>query len=425
MLTRIILVFFVYASCVYSQNNWKIFYSENQFRDVEVDEENNIWVASLRGNEGIKGLLKFDGDQWTTFLYPQQIQYVNDIEIDNSNNIWVAHKGGVISFNGIEWGSTISDTLYDFQETFASKLFVDVDNNLWMSNRWYYLILYANDKKEVFDFREILSAENCWVYGTESDSQGNLFVFVRTKKNTSYHISYYTLKYTNQIWEIVCVIDENMWEGLFSDFNGLHIDNQNNIWLSTYDNLVMWNGSYFEIFEIDIPTLPNDIESDSEGNIWIGTTNDGIIKFDREQYFHYNSETTNYPNKNILEINFNKTGKLWVVLKNYGFLSLEEESLPTNISTNENYFVQFDLSQNYPNPFNPTTTIRYTIHEAGRVQIKVYNLLGSEVNSLLDTYRQAGTHEVRFDSQNLASGIYYYKIITKNHTKINKMTLLK
>ena len=101
---------------------------------------------------------------------------------------------------------------------------------------------------------------------------------------------------------------------------------------------------------------------------------------------------------------------------------------------------EFSLSQNFPNPFNPTTTINYTIPEvisnpAGRernlfVTLKVYNVLGKEVATLVNEEKQPGVYSVEFDSysdegQNLSSGVYYYTISAGNYNQSKKMILLK
>ena len=86
---------------------------------------------------------------------------------------------------------------------------------------------------------------------------------------------------------------------------------------------------------------------------------------------------------------------------------------------------RFDLSQNYPNPFNPTTTIKYQIPEETFVGIKVYNLLGSEVTTLVNEMRTVGTYEVKFNASQLTSGIYIYKIQAGQFSQMKKMVLVK
>jgi hypothetical protein len=72
--------------------------------------------------------------------------------------------------------------------------------------------------------------------------------------------------------------------------------------------------------------------------------------------------------------------------------------------------IKHELSQNYPNPFNPTTTIKFTLPSMEVVNITLYNTLGQKVRTILNKSMKAGLHEVKFNAQNLASGVYYYKI---------------
>ncbi|MGB5895936.1 MAG: T9SS type A sorting domain-containing protein [Ignavibacteriaceae bacterium] len=83
------------------------------------------------------------------------------------------------------------------------------------------------------------------------------------------------------------------------------------------------------------------------------------------------------------------------------------------------------LAQNFPNPFNPSTKISYGIQEAGVVTIKVYNILGSEVVTLVNEHKPAGNYEVSFGEVELASGIYIYRLTANNFIQTRKMILEK
>jgi hypothetical protein len=87
--------------------------------------------------------------------------------------------------------------------------------------------------------------------------------------------------------------------------------------------------------------------------------------------------------------------------------------------------IEFALEQNYPNPFNPATTIKFSIPEASEVTLKVYDVLGREVRTLVNELRNAGSHEVNFDASNLASGMYIYSIEAGEFISSKKMILLK
>ncbi|MBI9072128.1 MAG: cellulase family glycosylhydrolase [Melioribacteraceae bacterium] len=95
------------------------------------------------------------------------------------------------------------------------------------------------------------------------------------------------------------------------------------------------------------------------------------------------------------------------------------------IENNTELPVSFELQQNYPNPFNPTTTINYAIAESGEVSLKVFDVLGNEVSTLVDGYKPKGIYSVSFNAANLSSGIYYYTISTREFRNTKTMILLK
>jgi hypothetical protein len=87
--------------------------------------------------------------------------------------------------------------------------------------------------------------------------------------------------------------------------------------------------------------------------------------------------------------------------------------------------LEYTLYQNYPNPFNPLTTINYTLPKAVYVNLKVYNLLGQEIVTLVDKEMPLGIHHVIWNAQAVPSGVYFYKITAGNFQKINKMIVIK
>lgn len=105
-----------------------------------------------------------------------------------------------------------------------------------------------------------------------------------------------------------------------------------------------------------------------------------------------------------------------------GVISLNQT---VNISDENIIEDKFRLKQNYPNPFNPSTTISYSIPTESFVSLKIYNLLGSEIKSLINEYKNPGDHNYILNASSMSTGVYFYKIVAGNFTKTRKMILSK
>ncbi len=110
----------------------------------------------------------------------------------------------------------------------------------------------------------------------------------------------------------------------------------------------------------------------------------------------------------------------WVV-SNGGLITGVGSGNTAEINIPESY----KLSQNYPNPFNPTTKISFTIPKSELVSLRIYNVLGKEVMTLVNEVKNAGTFEVQFDASNLSSGAYFYRLESGNFVDTKKMMLMK
>ncbi len=128
----------------------------------------------------------------------------------------------------------------------------------------------------------------------------------------------------------------------------------------------------------------------------------GFIGIDQSDFFgHYN----------LFLIGCSLSGKIYGELTSTG-----KDNLPLK---------GFALYQNYSNPFNPTTTIKYQIPKPGLVQLKVYDVLGREVTTLVNEEKSSGNYEVIFNGSKLASGVYYYQLKTGEYISTKKMILMK
>lgn len=164
------------------------------------------------------------------------------------------------------------------------------------------------------------------------------------------------------------------------------------------------------------------------------------IKIDGNTLWHYGKTWATVfaePSVSSLELTKVWPGQRYVVLEyNQEWCKI---NLPSNASEQYGWInlnnitsfgeatapLTFSLSQNYPNPFNPSTKINYSLPNSGLIKIRVYNLLGQEVETLVNDYKEMGAHSVLFDASNLSSGVYFYTIEADKYHETKKMLLLK
>jgi len=116
-------------------------------------------------------------------------------------------------------------------------------------------------------------------------------------------------------------------------------------------------------------------------------------------------------------------GLTWNNPSLFGTAVLKQDGV--GVDDEPSLITEYRLEQNYPNPFNPTTQISYSIPNSEKVKLTVYNILGNEVAELVNETKNAGTHTVKFNAQNLASGVYFYRLTAGSSTVVKKMLLLK
>ncbi|GEM_PF-4453225 len=103
----------------------------------------------------------------------------------------------------------------------------------------------------------------------------------------------------------------------------------------------------------------------------------------------------------------------------------ELESVGEGLNARSGIPTKYVVEQNYPNPFNPSTTIRYTLPEMSHVTLKLYNLLGQEIKTLVNQVQDAGYKSITFEISGLSTGIYYYRLEAKNFVETKKLIIAK
>jgi hypothetical protein len=197
-------------------------------------------------------------------------------------------------------------------------------------------------------------------------------------------------------------------------------------------NSISFNGQtlYFgveipqeEILSYSLPPKPpaGALDVRYEGD-WKVVKDDGNIEImnnSNELKIDYEIHQDNWVLINQLtgeEYSLTNSGTIDLVGDVTGFTLMKEDAaLPS----------QYALAQNYPNPFNPVTTISYSVPFPGPISLKVYGLLGEEVSTVVEGEHKAGFHTAQFDGSHLSSGVYFYRLSSKDHTITKKLILMK
>ena len=176
----------------------------------------------------------------------------------------------------------------------------------------------------------------------------------------------------------------------------------------------------------NLPDAPvNDIivDPDSAGRLYVGTDVGVFVSDSLGNSWSYLGE--NLPNSPITDLVLHNPTRT-LIAATYGRSMYSINLTPiTNINDDKIAMKDFILFQNYPNPFNPVTSIQYVVSSRQFVTLKVYDVLGNEIATLVNEEKVAGTYEVGFDGVELPSGIYFYRLKARNLIETKKMVLIK
>ncbi len=195
----------------------------------------------------------------------------------------------------------------------------------------------------------------------------------------------------------------------------------------------------------DTGFAPRSIEIDNLNNKYVGGygyhgsqyTSFKLYKFEPDDLLEW--EIDSYTGENVDEqaigMRVDNKGNIYIVgTSAYGsysepdrsvFTVLKYEQIPTGVSERQAIPTSYKLEQNYPNPFNPSTTICYELPKASFVTLKVYNVLGQEVATLMNEKRESGRYTVEFDASGLTSGVYFYAFVAGGFVETKKLLIIR
>ena len=180
---------------------------------------------------------------------------------------------------------------------------------------------------------------------------------------------------------------------------------------------------FYHWFKIENVADKGRIQISVSGNDWQTISND--ITGNNETWSQFGLDLSNYADSTI-RLGFYFTSNGGGNYEGWYIDDIRIDGIVTGIGNIQNEIPNnFNLFQNYPNPFNPTTKINYEIPKRSFVTLKVYDVLGKEVATLVNQDMSAGSYEINFDASELTSGIYFYRISAGSFTETKKMILLR
>ena len=397
----------------------------NQYDEVSsigIDSIDNIYIAGISNQR--YAIIKYDSagtQQWVNFYGTENnVSYATAIIIDKYGNIYVTGQSGEDSTSSID--------------------IVTIKYNSFGILKW---VAKYNSP----------TSENDYGMAIGVDSDGSIYVCGGSQGDLHYD-DYILVKYDS--------LGAEQWNrryngsGNFSDqARALVIDKLNNVYISGYATQAGTGNDFTTIkynpfgdqiwlrkYNNGLNDFCEDLTIDRIGNIYVEGASDGngtnydyaTIKYNASGNqlwavrYDYSGVYPDYPSSIAVDNNgsVHVTGQ-----SNRDYLTIKYSQLTGAIINESNIPTEYKLSWNYPNPFNPTTKIKFDItrnvrREMQDVKLVVYDVLGSEVVTLINESKTVGSYEVEFDATGFPSGIYFYSLlIDGNVIDTKRMILLK
>jgi len=435
-----------------AQNNYLILslknspFPGNTPKFIIQDKDNSYWIT-FWNRIGINlegaGLARFDGTHWQIYTKdnsPLPANEINAVAIDSLGRKWLATDSGVVKFDGLTW--TVYNTRNSpLRENCIWNINIERDTIVWISScsTGFYRFDGVNWKS--------YNSTNSPLISDKAN-----FVIVDKDGLKWLGMDYSPLKsFNDTVWQTHGVYPFAPGPGLFYNptINALAIDKNNFKWIigpafwglgiPRYHAIGKFKDTIWTIFDSTLIGFQYTsdywgVAIDSNNIKWFTDWRKGLIKYDDTSFYLFNE--TNSPlrkssyitvdryNNKVICAELNEQSSTGEYLNGIVFYNEKGVILSTPKSDFQNK-LEFYLSQNYPNPFNPSTKIRFNLPEMNFVTLKVFDILGQEVSTLINGIKEPGEHEVEFNGSKLSGGIYFYQLKVGSYVSTKKMILVK
>jgi len=412
--------------------------SSNKIINIYANKNNIYWFVT--GKESVDSTKFFNGhlhrfynNEWTIFNHtnsPLDNNIVEDITETIDGKLLIATSRGLYIRGNNTWDSLNTGNSL-LPDNFIFRISVDRLNRYWLGIPNYGIAVYTNGNWTFYSDQNSFIGISDFNF-IEVDSLNKIWV------GTDFH-GLYSFDGNNWVNRIKGIFTGGPWQPIV----GLAIDSQNQKWVSINTEggggkiaKSIDDASFVYYVSSDIgfsfSLLSYDgVAIDKKNVKYFGTT-EGLLRYDDANWTRIDTSNSPIP-ANWFRVGYvdSRNNKIFGLSSftpprnDYGLIFYNEDSVVTSVRDNYSVMYDYKLYQNYPNPFNPMTRIKYSIPGSEIVQMKIYNMLGSEIKTLFDEYKQAGNYEIEFDASNLPSGVYFYRVISRSYADTKKMILLR
>ena len=441
--------------------------SNDYLKDIAVDQEGNVYVTGTSQFIQLDPFLLYrffvtikynsDGEQQWLATYRNDITNTGEpyhIAVDSTGHVYVYGiygTGFLIKYDSSgnkQWAKSIESGTLEAEYHLS-------DNSIYIGSNIFTVIKYDTSGNAIWTaVNDSLNIYNKAPVDIAVDNIGNVYIstVIKYDYNTDFLIAKFN-NYGNFKWA------KTYGGELYYHYRNPRICTDNN-------GFVYLGGYVFADYEHEDQFIA--IKYDSSGKeLWVEKYDDPLdtwaklwnIEIDNLGNIYIIGHVTDYStnNSDLALIKYDSDGNL-IFSDFYGAVDRNEEASKIDIDKNNNVYITGDsysskgqkvltlkyrqkpvsierntdlipdnpvLNQNYPNPFNSSTNIFYSLPKTMHINIKIYDLLGQEVKSLFNGQKQAGEYKIVFNAENLASGIYIYRLTSQAFTLSRKLLLIK
>ena len=417
------------GAAIYDEGTWSGFdcsnspMPSNEILDMTIAPDGSLWLSLSYQDDNLKfSLVNKSGDNWS-FYHDSNANFPNmykpyDLSCGSDGTVWFRISSeSVARFDGEEM------TFYSFSgqnlpSGSVTLLALDAENHPWVA-MW-------NPTPE---YRLYRLEQGEWILKETLPHAPVAMVF--DAAGTPWLATHGGLIHVGSQMQIYNSANS----GLSSnDLNCLAFDVDGKLWLGHSWGLASFHNGEWAAWDVQHGNYParnfRALAPSPDGKIWGGTMNSGLICFDGTDFVSYTTANSPLLNNGISDLVFDEQGNLWIYNFQHGLIRFKDSSTPNSEHIQPTIQQQVTL-KNWPNPFNPSTTLSFSLPEAGPAQLAVYNLKGQLVKELChNEYLSAGEHSLVWDGKDLggkdvSSGVYFARLTSRSGSANLKILLMK